>query len=64
MIENIFRSIIIAIAVLFTAFFCVVVVPPLVENSDIGIFPGVAVGFALYLLLRQHQLKGRGNFNA
>tara|TARA_R110000868_G_scaffold29026_9_gene107898 strand:- start:737 stop:1069 length:333 start_codon:yes stop_codon:yes gene_type:complete len=26
----------------------------------LGIIPGVAVGFALYLLLRMRQLKGRG----
>lgn len=26
----------------------------------LGLFPGVAVGFALYLLMRQRQLKGSG----
>ena len=30
----------------------------------LGIIPGVAVGFALYLLLRQSQLKARGSSNA
>jgi hypothetical protein len=26
----------------------------------LGVVPGVAVGFALYLLMRQRQLKGSG----
>ena len=100
-----FRSAIGALALFFTAYFCLVVVPPLMENPDIvgalaagfvnpyssgystdvivcwailatwvwyeastysirhgwvclalGLVPGVAVGFAGYLLLRQHQL--------
>jgi hypothetical protein len=112
MTEHSFRVITILLAVLFTAIFCFVVVPPLVENPDIagafasgfvnpyasgysidvifcwvilgvwvwyeaanysihhgwvclvlGIVPGVAVGFALYLLLRQRQLKGRSDIH-
>ena len=108
MSEGVFRSLIIAIAALFTVLFCVVVVPPLVDNPDLpgafaagfvnpyasgysadtiscwailavwvwfeaktlsirhgwvclllGVVPGVAVGFALYLLLRMNQLRGR-----
>ena len=100
----VFKIGIAAIAIIFTLIFCIVVVPPLIENPDIigafaagfvnpyssgysadvfccwaillvwiiyeypkvkygwiclllGIVPGVAVGLALYLLLRTHQLK-------
>ncbi len=103
--EHSFKVIMILLAILFTVFFCAVVVPPLIENPDfvgafaagfvnpyasgystdvvvcwavlavwvwyeaanhsvrhgwvcliLGAVPGVAVGFALYLLLRQRQL--------
>jgi hypothetical protein len=103
--EKKFRTIIITIAAMFTVLFCVVVVPPLMDNPDIigafgagfvnpyasgysadviacwmilavwvwfeastlsikhgwaclllGVVPGVAVGFAVYLLIRQNQL--------
>jgi len=113
MSQGMFRSAIITLAVIFTAFFCVVVVPPLIDNPDIvgafaagfvnpyssgysadviacwailavwvwfeagndnikygwvclllGIVPGVAVGFAVYLLLRQHQLDSRSGVSA
>ena len=106
MSETLFRRLLIAAAVLFSVFFAIVVIPPLVANPDIwgafaagfvnpyssgystdvlvcwfvlavwvvyeakaysirhgwiclliGIVPGVAVGFALYLLLRTKQLK-------
>lgn len=112
MSENIFRAIVIVVALLFTAFFCIVVIPPLMLNPDIvgalaagfvnpyasgysadaiscwallavwvwyeaavysvkhgwiclivGLVPGVAVGFAGYLLLRQRQLKNRSDVN-
>ena len=102
---SLFRTLLILAAVGFTAAFCVLVVPPLVEDPDIlgafaagfvnpyssgystdvfvcwfvlavwvwfeastlrvrhgwvclllGIVPGVAVGFALYLLLRHKQV--------
>lgn len=102
--EKVFKIGIAGIAIIFTLIFCIVVIPPLIENPDIigafaagfvnpyssgysadvfccwailffwvvfeypkvkygwmclflGIIPGVAVGFALYLLLRTHQLK-------
>lgn len=113
MTETVFRRSVIAIAVLFTIVFLVVVIPPLIENPDIvgafaagfvnpyssgyssdviacwailalwimfeakslsirhgwvclvlGIAPGVAVGFALYLLLRQSQLRERSSSHA
>ena len=103
--EKLFRAVIIAIALGFTAIFCAIVVPPLVANPDVlgafgagfdnpyssgysadvfacwfilaawviheartrhvrhgwiclalGVIPGVAVGFAGYLLLRSRQL--------
>lgn len=106
MTDALFRSLIIAVAIIFTVFFCVTVIPPLLENPDVvgafmagfvnpfaagystdvilcwvllaiwvvfersnhsikhgwgclvlGIVPGVAVGFALYLLLRHRQFK-------
>ncbi|MFK7908764.1 MAG: DUF2834 domain-containing protein [Chitinophagales bacterium] len=104
MSEKIFKISIALVATLFTAIFCMVVVPPLIENPDIigafaagfvnpyasgystdviccwvilflwvvyeypkvkygwvclllGIVPGVAVGFALYLLLRMNPIK-------
>ena len=108
MSEGVFRSFIIAVAAVFTVLFCIVVVPPLIDNPDVlgafgagfvnpyasgysadviscwtilaawvwfeakslsirhgwlclllGIVPGVAVGFALYLLLRLNQLNSR-----
>lgn len=102
--ENIFKISVAAIGLLFTLIFCLVVVPPLIQNPDIigaltagfvnpyasgysadviccwfilfiwviyespkvkhgwiclvlGLVPGVAVGFALYLILRSKQLK-------
>jgi uncharacterized membrane protein len=106
MTDALFRSLIIAVAIIFTVFFCITIIPPLIENPDVvgafmagfvnpfaagystdvilcwvllaiwvafersnhsvkhgwlclvlGVVPGVAVGFALYLLLRQRQLK-------
>lgn len=104
--EQVFKISIGAIAVLFTVIFCIVVVPPLIENPDIigallegfvnpyasgyatdvfccwaillvwviyespkvkygwiclllGFIPGVAVGLAVYLLLRTNQLKNK-----
>ncbi len=106
--EKIFKISLAFIAILFTAIFCVVVIPPLIENPDIigafgagfvnpyatgyssdafccwavllvwviyesstvkhgwiclllGIVPGVAVGFALYLIIRTNQLNGIRN---
>ncbi len=108
--ESIFKGVIIATALLFTLFFCAVVMPPLIANPDIvgalgagfvnpyaagysadaiacwfilaawiwyeartlsirhgwicvllGFFPGIAVGFAVYLLLRMRQLRERSN---
>ncbi len=103
MSKKIFQISLAFIGILFTVIFCVIVIPPLVENPDIigafaagfvnpyasgystdvfccwaillvwviyeapkmkygwiclllGIIPGVAVGFALYLLLRTKQL--------
>lgn len=102
MSEMLFRMLVIAVAAIFTVFFCVTVVPPLFENPDIvgavsagfvnpyssgyatdvilcwillavwvayekhkhsvksgwfclllGVVPGVVVGFAAYLLVRQ-----------
>lgn len=111
MSEILFRRLIALCAVLFIAYFCIVVVPPLVENPDVvgafaagfvnpyasgystdviccwiilalwvvfearqysvkrgwiclllGIVPGVAVGFAAYLLIRSRQLnQGSGD---
>jgi len=104
MSENQLRTILVAVALGFTAFFSVVVVPPLVDDPDVlgafaagfvnpyssgysadvfacwlilaawvafearskgikfgwvclvlGVVPGVAVGFAAYLLLRLHR---------
>lgn len=102
--EKIFKISVGLIAVIFTLIFCIVVIPPLIENPDIvgafaqgfvnpyasgystdviccwiilllwviyespkikygwiclllGIIPGVAVGFALYLIIRTNQLK-------
>ncbi|MEP2102057.1 MAG: DUF2834 domain-containing protein [Parasphingorhabdus sp.] len=106
--EAIFKSIIIAAALIFTLLFCIWIIPPLIADPDIigafaagfvnpyssgysadvlacwiilvawiayearaedirhgwicallGIIPGVAVGFALYLLLRMKQLRER-----
>lgn len=101
--EKAFRISLLLVAIAFTVIFCVVVVPPLIENPDIlgalgdgfvnpyasgyaadvfscwvvlllwviyeypkvkygwvclilGFVPGVAVGFAVYLLLRTKQL--------
>lgn len=108
-----FRFATTSLAVLFTAYFCAVVVPPLIGNPDIlgafaagyvnpyasgystdvfvcwailavwvwyeasnhsvrygwmclilGVVPGVAVGFAAYLLLRQRQLRDKGRNGA
>lgn len=100
----VFKVLLVAVAILFTLIFGVLIIPPLIENPDIigafaagfvnpyssgysadvfccwtillfwviyeypqvkygwiclllGVVPGVAVGFALYLLLRVHQLK-------
>ena len=113
MTERLFRLATISLAVLFTVYFCAVVLPPFVDNPDIvgafaagfvnpyssgystdvivcwvvlavwvwfearnlsvrhgwlclvlGIVPGVAVGFAMYLLLRQHQLQSEGDGDA
>ncbi len=102
--ESIYKAALYLIAIAFTAIFCIVVIPPLIENPDvlgalmagfvnpyssgysadvlccwlilvvwimyerpkvkygwvcalIGFVPGVAVGFAGYLLLRHRQLK-------
>ncbi len=109
MSEGTFKSIVIAIALIFTGLFCVIVVPPLLADPDIlgafgagfvnpfasgysadviscwfilavwvwyearahsikygwvclflGVVPGVAVGFALYLVIRLNQLGNRG----
>jgi len=109
MSDSAFTAVLYAAAALFTAFFAVVVVPPLIADPDIigafasgfvnpyasgystdvlicwailaawvahearnygvrhgwiclllGIVPGVAVGFALYLLLRRKQLREVG----
>ena len=106
MSEHAYKAILIISALFFTAFFVIVVIPPLIENPDIfgalaagfvnpyasgystdvlvcwvilaawviyeanalgikngwiclvlGAVPGVAVGFALYLLLRARQVK-------
>ena len=103
--ERTFRIAIAAVALVFSAFFCVVVVPPLIDDPDIlgafgagfvnpyasgysadviacwvilaiwivfeatsrsvkhgwlclvvGVVPGVAVGFAAYLVLRSNQI--------
>ncbi len=109
MTEKIFKASISLVAILFTIIFCMVVIPPLIENPDIiaafaagfvnpyasgystdvfccwfilffwvvyeypkvkygwvclvlGIVPGVAVGFALYLLMRTNQLKSNLDF--
>lgn len=102
---KLFRILIILVAIIFTAIFCIVVIPPLFNNPDVfaalaagfvnpyasgyssdviacwfilcfwiiyeatslgvkhgwlcillGLFPGVAVGFAIYLLMRNQQL--------
>ncbi len=104
-----FRIALLSLAIFFTAFFAIVIVPPLIQDPDIvgalaagfvnpyasgystdvivcwivlalwvvyeacelgvrhgwiclllGLVPGVAVGFALYLLLRSKQLVERG----
>lgn len=102
--ENIFKISVALIAGIFTLIFCIIIIPPFLENPDIvgafaagfvnpfssgystdviccyfillvwiiyespkvkygwvclllGIIPGVAVGFALYLILRTYQLK-------
>ncbi|MFK7775026.1 MAG: DUF2834 domain-containing protein [Saprospiraceae bacterium] len=102
--ENIFKISVAAIGLFFTLVFCIIVVPPLIQNPDIigalkagfvnpyaagystdticcwlilfiwviyespsikygwiclvlGLVPGVAVGFALYLILRSGQFK-------
>ncbi len=109
MSERQFRMAIGAVALAFTALFCVVVIPPLIENPDVlgafgagfvnpyasgysadviacwlilaiwvvfearsrsvkhgwlclvlGVVPGVAVGFAAYLLVRSNQLVEQG----
>jgi len=109
MSEGIFKATIIAAAAIFTALFCIWIIPPLIANPDIfgafaagfvnpfssgysadvlacwvilaawiayeakaegirhgwicallGVIPGVAVGFALYLLIRMKQLRERG----
>ena len=106
MTERRFRLATISLAILFTVYFCAVVVPPLIENPDIvgafaagfvnpyasgysadvlvcwailavwvwyeasnmsvrhgwlclvlGVVPGVAVGLAMYLLLRHRQIR-------
>ena len=113
MSENVFKFAVMAIAAVFTLFFVVVVVPPLIDNPDIlgafaagfvnpyasgysadviscwailavwvwfeaatrsvkhgwiclviGIVPGVALGFALYLLLRHRQLTTFSELNS
>ena len=108
MSDKVFRIGIISIAIIFTIIFCIVVIPPLIENPDfigafasgfvspyssgysadvfccwailliwviyespkvkygwicllLGIIPGVAVGFALYLLLRMHQFNAKND---
>lgn len=102
--DQIFKGSVGIVAILFTMIFCLVVIPPLLENPDIigalkagfvnpyasgystdviccwlilliwiiyeypkvkygwiclllGLVPGVAVGFALYLILRANQLE-------
>lgn len=102
--EKVFNLSLILVAVVFTLIFCVLIIPPLIENPDIlgafaagfvnpyasgystdvfccwvilliwviyeypkikhgwvslllGIVPGVAVGFAVYLILRTKQMK-------
>ena len=109
MSENLFRRLLLLVALSFCVVFAVLIIPPLLENPDIlaaaaggfvnpfaagystdvilcwgvlaiwviferqryqvrggwlalllGLVPGVAVGFALYLLMRQRQLKGSG----
>ena len=106
MSDGVFRGLALALALGFTAVFCVVVVPPLLQDADVlgafgagfvnpyasgysadvlfcwailavwvvheatahhvehgwlclllGIVPGVAVGFGLYLVLRSRQLR-------
>ena len=106
MTDNIFKNILLALAILFTLAFCTIVLPPLLSNPDIinafasgfvnpyatgysldvffcwailavwvkyeaknlgvkhgwiclllGVVPGVAVGFAFYLILRTGQIK-------
>ena len=108
MTEAVFRALTLSIAVLFTVFFCSIVIPPLLEEPDIlgafkagfvnpyasgystdvilcwvllaiwvifeakrysikhgwlclvlGVVPGVAVGLAVYLVLRQRQFTDR-----
>ena len=109
MSENLFRRLLLLVALSFCVVFAVLIIPPLLANPDIiaaaaggfvnpfaagyatdvilcrvvlaiwviferqryqirggwlalllGVVPGVAVGFALYLLMRQRQLKGSG----
>jgi len=109
MSEKVFHGGVIAVAVAFTVFFGVVLVPPLIASGDllgafaagfvnpyasgysmdviscwfilaiwiayearvrsvkhgwmclvVGVIPGVAVGFAAYLVLRSRQLKSEG----
>jgi len=106
MSESTFRILLIAVAILFTGIFVVVVVPPLIANPDVigafaagfvnpyaagyssdvilcwlalaiwviheakvyqvrhgwlcllvGLVPGVAVGLAVYLVVRSHQIR-------
>lgn len=112
MSDTVFKACLYVAALLFTVIFCILVIPPLLENPDVigafaagfvnpfaagystdvffcwfvlavwvvfeasrldikhgwlclalGVVPGVAVGFALYLLLRHSQLKARGGQN-
>jgi len=107
--ENLYRRLLLLVALSFCVVFAVLIIPPLLANPDIiaaaaggfvnpfaagyatdvilcwvvlaiwvvferqryqirggwlalllGVVPGVAVGFALYLLMRQRQLKGSG----
>ncbi len=50
MTEQLFKAVIIAAAAVFTALFAYWCIPP-------GAIPGVAMGFAAYLLLRGRQLR-------
>lgn len=106
--EKTFKISLSLIAIIFTVIFCILIIPPLIENPDIigafaagfvnpyasgystdvfccwaillvwviyespkvkygwvclllGIVPGVAVGLALYLIIRTNQLKTKSN---
>ncbi len=106
--EKTFKISLSLIAIIFTVIFCILIIPPLIENPDIigafaagfvnpyasgystdvfccwaillvwviyespkvkygwvclllGIVPGVAVGLALYLIIRTNQLKTKNN---